>query len=121
MKVELHIHGKALAGNGKHNQLYLESHGDKSAVWKIKSMYDDVVEIRSHDDHYVGCDQGGRAYLHHAHHDGGDTKFHMEHLGSNTVAFRSHHGHYLTVQSHGGWFGHTDRGSDSVFQEVIIN
>jgi len=142
--VELRAHGKCLAAHGgQRPRLFLDSYDSSAAVWTVKHLHDDLIELRSHDHHYIGrrslpslqpppsissplpavpigCDKSGRAYVHRSHHDGGDTKFHLEHLGNGRVAFRTFHGHFLSVKDHGDWFGGCERGVNSIFQEILL-
>jgi len=118
--VELRIHGKAVAGHGSRGALWLENYGGKEVQWRIKHLWDNVIELRSHDHHYLGCDYSGRAYLHHSHHDGGDTRFYMEHVGSNLVCFRSTHGPYLSIYDNGNFYVASDRGGNNTFEEYVM-
>jgi len=118
-RVELRVHGKAVAVSG-HN-LVLESHNSASAVFEIKHSHEDIVEIKSEvTGHYIALDSSGNTRLHNGKHEGGDTHFHLESHGGNQVAFKSKHGHYLTVKEHGGFVGIFERGKDSTFEEILL-
>jgi len=124
----LRIHGKALASHG--TNLKLDSSESQNAVWTITHIRDDLVDVRSNSGHYIGMRSDGEPYLHHGQHDGGDTHFHLEHLGQQgysgqqqqgqSIALRSKHGPYLSVHDHGGWFSHQDRSNNSVFEEILL-
>jgi len=117
-KVMLRIHGKALAAEG--SKLYLEGCNSPHSVWTITHLHDDVVDIKVHNGHFLAANREGRAYLISHEGEGGDTDFHLEHRGPGRVAFRSKYGHYLRVHENGGWFFHSLHGSNSTFEEVVL-
>jgi len=108
--------GKWLASED--NGLYLEHSSHSKAIFQIKQLHDDVVELKSYHDRFVAMDSGGGVYMTHHHHDT-DTRFHLEHRGGQ-VAFRNH-GKYLGVDMfHSKVRGHHELGSGELFDEIFV-
>jgi len=116
--VELRIHGKWLSAEG--DALYVEHNAHNNAIFTIKHLHDDVVELQTHHGKFVGVADHGNVYLSYHHHDY-DTKFHFEHHGGNNVAFRAKSGRYLGVHMIGHKIhGVHERGSNEIFQEIQV-
>jgi len=87
-----------------------------NAVFTVKHLQGDLVELVTHHGKYVAVDSNGDVYLANAQHQW-ETQFHLEHH-QGKVAFRSTNtNRYLGITSGHKVRGHHECTNDELFQE----
>jgi len=102
---EGHLHGKTERTEHTNFQVEEHDHGAK-------------VSLKTHNNHYVAVNSNLEIILAH-HHSGDEAKFHLEHHDGR-VAFKSHHGGFLTINDEGHVHVQEEKVPGALFEEISV-